>query len=100
MNRRVASTVAGLCRSDPFELEPALGEPVLNLPLAFKLGHLHQLTNKVARRELIHLVVLHPVATRPHDPACVRFEEDAIVWVRYTRPTPAGPGRAIRRPPQ
>ncbi len=46
----VAAIVAGRCRSDPFDLEPALEEPVLNLLLALKLGHLHELTNKVASR--------------------------------------------------
>ena len=63
MNRMVAVTAAGLCRSDPFDLDPALEEPVLNFPLALTLGHLHELTNKVASRDLVHLVVLHPVAT-------------------------------------
>src|SRR5213593_933127 len=98
MSRRVAVTAAGLCRSDPFDLEPALEEPGLNLPLALTLGHLHELTNKVASRELIHLVVLHPVATRPHDLACVRIEEGAIVWVSSTRVTPHDPRRVIRMP--
>ncbi len=87
-----------LRRSDPFDLEPALEEPVLNLPLALKRGHLHELTNKVASYELVHLVVLHPVATRPHDLACVRIEEGAIVWVRSRRATPDDPRRVIRMP--
>src|SRR6266851_1705266 len=87
-----------LCRSDPFDLEPALAEPVLNLPLALKLRHLHELTNKVASRELLHLVVLHPVPTRPHDLARVRIEEGAIVWVRSRRATPDDPRRVIRMP--
>src|SRR5712691_8839370 len=98
MNRRVAATVAGLCRSDPFDLEPALEEPVLNFPLALTLGHLHELTNKVPSRDLVHLVVLHPVATRPDDVARVRIEEGAIVWVRFKRVTPDDPRRVIRMP--
>ena len=98
MNWRVTATVAGLCRSDPFDLEPAREEPVLNLPLALKLGHLHELTNKVASRELLHLVVLHPVATRPHDLACLRIEEGSIVWVRSKRATPDDPRRVISVP--
>src|SRR2546425_12296641 len=89
---------SGRCRSDPFDLEPALEEPVLNLLLALKLRHLHELTNQVASRELLHLVVLHPVATRPHDLACVRIEEGAIVWVRFKRATPDDPRRVIRMP--
>src|SRR2546422_3723420 len=92
-NWSVAATVAGLCRSDPFALEPALEEPVLTFPLALTLGHLHELTNKVASRDLVHLVVLHPVATRPHDVAFVRIEEGAIVWVRSKRATPDDPQR-------
>src|SRR6266704_3860859 len=87
-----------ICSSDPFDLEPALEQPVLNLPLALKLGHLDELTNQVASRELFHLVVLHPVATRPHDLAGVRIEEGAIVWVRFTRATPDDPRRVIRMP--
>src|SRR2546425_7554009 len=89
---------SGRCRSDPFDLEPALEEPVLNLLLALKLGHLHELTSKVAGRELLHLVVLHPIATRPHDLGCVRIEEGAIVWVRFKRATPDDPRRVIRMP--
>src|SRR6266702_2157052 len=85
-------------RSDPFDLEPPLEEPGLNLPLALKLGHLHELTSKVASRELVHLVILHPVATRPHDLACVRIEEGAIVWVSCKRVTPDDPRRVIRMP--
>src|SRR3989454_9822576 len=84
-----------LFRSD---LEPALEEPVLNLPLAVKLGHLHELTSKVASRELLHLVVLHPIATRPHDLARVRIEEGPIVRVRFKRATPDDPRRVIRMP--
>src|SRR3989454_19896 len=84
-----------LFRSD---LEPALEEPILNLPLAVKLGHLHELPNKVTSRELLHLVVLHPVATRPHDLTCLRIEEGAVVWVRFTRATPDDPRRVIRMP--
>src|SRR6058998_3731077 len=87
-----------ICSSDPFDLEPALEQPVLNLPLALKLGHLDELTNQVASRELVHLVVLHPVATRPHDLACVRIEEGAIVWVSSKRVTPDHPRRVIRMP--
>src|SRR2546428_899337 len=97
-NWRVAVTAAGLCRSDPFDLEPALDEPVLTFPLALKLGHLHELTNKVASRDLVHFVVLHPVATRPHDVAFVRIEEGAIVWVRSKRATPDDPRRVIGMP--
>src|SRR3989441_831204 len=85
-------------RSDPFDLEPALEEPGLNLSLALKLGHLHELTSKVASRELVHLVILHPVATRPHDLAGVRIEEGAIVWVSSKRMTPDDPRRVIRMP--
>src|SRR5205823_3069519 len=80
-------------RSDPFDLEPALEQPVLNVPLAVKLGHLHELTNQVASREVVHLLVFHPVATRPHDFAGVRIEEGAIVGARcnlsvFMLPTP------------
>src|SRR5439155_10915561 len=87
-----------ICSSDPFDLEPALEEPVLNLPLALKLGHLHELTHQVSSRELLHLVVLHPVAIRPHDVACLRIEEGAIVWVGFERVTPDDPRRVIRMP--
>src|SRR5439155_15373562 len=85
-------------RSDPFDLEPALEEPGLNLPLALKLGHLHELTSKVASGELVDLVILHPVATRPRDLAGVRIEEGTIVWVSCKRVTPDDPRRVIRMP--
>src|SRR2546428_9642768 len=94
----------GSCRdsprrpSPPFALKPALEEPGLNLPLALTPGHLHELTSKVTSRELVHLVVFHPVATRPHNPACVRIEEGAIVWVSRERVTPDDPRRVIRVP--
>src|SRR5437879_5790246 len=107
---RRRSTITGSCRisgtrsifaprrSDPFDPEPPLEKPVLNLPLALKLGHLHELTNQVSRRELLHLVVLHPIAIRPHDLARLRIEEGTIVWVRFTRATPDDPRRVIRMP--
>src|SRR5260370_19360177 len=84
--------------SVPFDLEPALEEPGLNVPLALKLGHLHELTSKVASREPVHLVILHPVATRPHNLACVRIEEGAIVRASSKRVTPDYPRRVIRMP--
>src|SRR5260370_14594819 len=96
--RRIAIDAEVACGRglDPFNLEPAFEEPVLNLPLALKLRHLHELTHQVASRDLVPLVVLHPVATRPHDVASGRIEEGAIGGVRSTRTTPGDPGRVIR----
>src|SRR5260370_22102618 len=97
---RIAIDAEAACggRSDPFDLEPAFEQPVLTLPLALKLRHLHELTHQVASRDLVPLVVLHPVATRPHDVASGRIEEGAIGGVRSRRATPGDPGRGIRMP--